>query len=200
MKPDLRVRIGSLELRNPILVASGIIGYGQDYDRLVDLSAIGGIVTKTVTRRQRVGNPPPRVVEVASGMLNSIGIENPGLEGFLEMPLAVGIVGGPIALHPKVRRALALVGAATSRELAAYMAAAGLAQNLAALRALGSVGIQRGHMALHARAVAASAGARGPQVEQIAQMLIDARDVKLSKARELLAELAKPSLRDVEDR
>ena len=85
MKPDLGVRIGSLELRNPILVASGIIGYGQDYERLVDLSAIGGIVTKTVTQRARVGNPPPRVVEVASGMLNSIGIENPGLEGFLEI-------------------------------------------------------------------------------------------------------------------
>ena len=85
MKPDLGVRVGSLELRNPILVASGIIGYGQDYERLVDLSAIGGIVTKTVTQRARVGNPPPRVVEVASGMLNSIGIENPGLEGFLEI-------------------------------------------------------------------------------------------------------------------
>ena len=89
MKPDLGVRIGSLELRNPILVASGIIGYGQDYERLVDLAAIGGIVTKTVTRRARVGNPPPRVVEVASGMLNSIGIENPGLEGFLEIKVPV---------------------------------------------------------------------------------------------------------------
>lgn len=89
MKPDLGVRVGSLELRNPILVASGIIGYGQDYERLVDLSAIGGIVTKTVTRRARVGNPPPRVVEVASGMLNSIGIENPGLEGFLEIKVPV---------------------------------------------------------------------------------------------------------------
>ena len=89
MKPSLTVRIGSLELRNPILVASGIIGYGQDYERLVDLSAIGGIVTKTVTRRARAGNPPPRVVEVAAGMLNSIGIENPGLEGFLEMKVPI---------------------------------------------------------------------------------------------------------------
>ena len=89
MKPALEVRIGSLRLRNPILVASGIIGYGQDYGRLVDLSAIGGIVTKTVTRRARAGNPPPRVVEVASGMLNSIGIENPGLEGFLETKVPI---------------------------------------------------------------------------------------------------------------
>lgn len=89
MKPSLEVQIGSLTLRNPILVASGIIGYGQDYERLVDLEAIGGIVTKTVTRRARAGNPPPRVVEVASGMLNSIGIENPGLEGFLEVKVPV---------------------------------------------------------------------------------------------------------------
>lgn len=82
--PSLEVRIGSLTLRNPVLVASGIIGYGAEYEGLVDLTSIGGIVTKTVTRHARAGNPPPRVVEVAAGMLNSIGIENPGLEGFLE--------------------------------------------------------------------------------------------------------------------
>jgi dihydroorotate dehydrogenase (NAD+) catalytic subunit len=85
VSPSVQVHIGSLTLRNPVLVASGIIGYGAEYERLVDLSAIGGIVTKTVTRRARAGNPPPRVVETASGMLNSIGIENPGLEGFLEI-------------------------------------------------------------------------------------------------------------------
>ena len=89
MTPSLAVRIGSLELRNPVLVASGIIGYGAEYERLVDLSAIGGIVTKTVTRHPRAGNPPPRVVETPSGMLNSIGIENPGLEGFLETKVPI---------------------------------------------------------------------------------------------------------------
>ncbi|HXL15397.1 MAG TPA: dihydroorotate dehydrogenase [Methylomirabilota bacterium] len=89
MTPSLEVRIGSLTLRNPVLVASGIIGYGAEYDRLVDLSAIGGIVTKTVTRGARAGNPPPRVVETPSGMLNSIGIENPGLEGFLEIKVPI---------------------------------------------------------------------------------------------------------------
>jgi dihydroorotate dehydrogenase (NAD+) catalytic subunit len=89
MTPALDVRIGSLTLRNPVLVASGIIGYGAEYERLVDLSAIGGIVTKTVTRHPRVGNPPPRVVETAAGMLNSIGIENPGLEGFLEIKVPI---------------------------------------------------------------------------------------------------------------
>ena len=82
-KPALGVRIGSLALRNPVLVASGIIGYGKEYEKLVDLERIGGIVTKTVTLRPRAGNPPPRVHETSSGMLNSIGIENPGLEGFL---------------------------------------------------------------------------------------------------------------------
>ena len=89
MKPAIDVRIGTLALRNPILVASGIIGYGQEYERLVDLKSIGGIVTKTVTRRMRPGNPPPRVAETPAGMLNSIGIENPGLEGFLETKVPV---------------------------------------------------------------------------------------------------------------
>ncbi|HMI32288.1 MAG TPA: dihydroorotate dehydrogenase [Candidatus Limnocylindrales bacterium] len=89
MTPALGVRIGSLALRNPVLVASGIIGYGVEYERLVDLSAIGGIVTKTVTRHPRAGNPPPRVVETPAGMLNSIGIENPGLEGFLEIKVPI---------------------------------------------------------------------------------------------------------------
>ena len=88
-KIDLSVRIGSLTLRNPVLVASGIIGYGKEYEKLVDLERIGGIVTKTVTLRPRVGNPPPRVHETASGMLNSIGIENPGLEGFLEQKVPI---------------------------------------------------------------------------------------------------------------
>jgi len=87
--PSLAVRVGSLTLRNPVLVASGIIGYGIEYERLVDLNAIGGIVTKTVTRHPRAGNPPPRVVETPAGMLNSIGIENPGLEGFLELKVPI---------------------------------------------------------------------------------------------------------------
>jgi len=89
VKPNLEVRIGSLALKNPVLVASGIIGYGKEYERLIDLGAIGGIVTKTVTRHARAGNPPPRVAETPAGMLNSIGIENPGLEGFLESKVPI---------------------------------------------------------------------------------------------------------------
>lgn len=89
MKRVLGVQIGSLKLRNPVLVASGIIGYGREYEGLVPLEKIGGIVTKTVTLRARAGNPPPRVAETSSGMLNSIGIENPGLEGFLEIKVPI---------------------------------------------------------------------------------------------------------------
>lgn len=89
MKPPLGVRIGALALRNPVLVASGIIGYGREYEGLVPLERIGGIVTKTVTLRARAGNPPPRIFETASGMLNSIGIENPGLQGFLELKVPI---------------------------------------------------------------------------------------------------------------
>jgi dihydroorotate dehydrogenase (NAD+) catalytic subunit len=87
---DLRVRIGDLELRNPILLASGTCGYGDEIAGLVDVEQLGGIVTKTVTPLPREGNPPPRIAEVAAGMLNSIGLENVGLEAFVErkLPLA----------------------------------------------------------------------------------------------------------------
>jgi len=120
--------------------------------------------------------------------------ENAGakyLVGRIELPLAVGTVGGPIRIHPAVQLAYKLLKIEGARELAAVMAAVGLSQNLAALRALGSVGIQRGHMALHARCVAVTAGARGEMVAQIADKLIalGAAHVKLEKARELLAQV-----------
>lgn len=80
---DLTVRLGGLELRNPILLASGTCGYGVELEGLLDFTAIGGIVTKTVTPRPREGNPPPRIAETPSGMLNSIGLENVGIDAFL---------------------------------------------------------------------------------------------------------------------
>jgi dihydroorotate dehydrogenase (NAD+) catalytic subunit len=80
---DLRVTIGSLELRNPVLLASGTCGYGEDIAGLVDVGQLGGIVTKTVTPEPRAGNRPPRIAEVPGGMLNSIGLENVGLEAFV---------------------------------------------------------------------------------------------------------------------
>jgi dihydroorotate dehydrogenase (NAD+) catalytic subunit len=79
---DLSVGIGRLRLVAPVLTASGTFGYGDEYAHVVDLHAIGGVVTKTITVEPRPGNPPPRVAEIASGMLNSIGLENVGLERF----------------------------------------------------------------------------------------------------------------------
>jgi dihydroorotate dehydrogenase (NAD+) catalytic subunit len=79
---DLAVRIGALALRNPVLTASGTFGYGDEYAHVVDLRLLGGVVTKTITVAPRPGNPPPRVAETAAGMLNSIGLENVGLERF----------------------------------------------------------------------------------------------------------------------
>jgi dihydroorotate dehydrogenase (NAD+) catalytic subunit len=79
---DLTVRIGSLTLGNPVLTASGTFGYGDEYAHVVDLEDLGGVITKTVTVRPRAGNPPARISETAGGMLNSIGLENVGLQRF----------------------------------------------------------------------------------------------------------------------
>ena len=79
---DLRVRIGPMTLRNPILTASGTFGYGDEYAHVVDLAGLGGVITKTVTLKPRAGNAPARIAETAAGMLNSIGLENVGLARF----------------------------------------------------------------------------------------------------------------------
>ena len=111
------------------------------------------------------------------------------LAGTLELPLAVGIVGGATRVHPGARAALKLLGAQSARELAEVMAAVGLAQNLGALRALATEGIQKGHMALHARQVAMAAGATGDQVQVVAARLIAERKIRPDRAQEILAEL-----------
>ncbi len=80
---DLSVTLGRLHLKNPILVASGTFGYARELAGSVDFAKLGGIVPKTVTRQPRIGNPPPRTVETASGMLNAIGLDNDGIEHFL---------------------------------------------------------------------------------------------------------------------
>lgn len=80
---DTRVAIGSLVLQNPVLVASGTFGYGDECADLVDVNALGGIITKSLSLRPRDGNPPERIVETASGMLNSIGLANIGVEKFI---------------------------------------------------------------------------------------------------------------------
>jgi dihydroorotate dehydrogenase (NAD+) catalytic subunit len=82
--PNLKVRIGSLELRNPILLASGTVGYGNEISEFTDLNKIGGIITKSLSLKPRKGNPPPRIVETPSGMLNAIGLANVGVDEFLK--------------------------------------------------------------------------------------------------------------------
>ncbi len=82
-KPDLRVRIGGLELQNPVMTASGTFGYGEEFADLVNLQRLGGIVAKGISLKPRPGNAPPRVVETPCGMLNAIGLENVGVERFI---------------------------------------------------------------------------------------------------------------------
>jgi hydroxymethylglutaryl-CoA reductase len=110
------------------------------------------------------------------------------LEGVLEMPMAVGIVGGATRVHPGAQAALKLMGVNTSADLAQIIVSVGLAQNLAALRALATEGIQRGHMTLHARQVAIAAGAKGDQVEKLAEKLVEEKTVRIDRAREIMAE------------
>ena len=83
-KVELSLQIGSLKLRNPILLASGTVGYGNEIAEFIDLNKIGGIVTKSVSLKPRKGNPPQRIVETPAGMLNAIGLANVGVEQFLK--------------------------------------------------------------------------------------------------------------------
>lgn len=80
---DLKVTISGIEFKNPLLTASGTFGYGSEVSDLYDVNILGGIITKTITRKKRIGNPPPRIVETASGMLNSIGLANVGIDEFI---------------------------------------------------------------------------------------------------------------------
>lgn len=113
-------------------------------------------------------------------------IDGESLVGTIALPLAVATVGGPTKVHPHVRTAFKILGISRAKELACVMASVGLAQNLAAIRALGTTGIQKGHMALHARCVAVEAGARGDLIEKITALLVASGDIKVENARRLL--------------
>ena len=113
------------------------------------------------------------------------------LVGTLEMPMAVGIVGGATKTHPLAATALRLAGVSSAAELAEIAVVVGLAQNMAALRALATEGIQRGHMALHARNIAIVAGAEGAEIDEIARLLVADHDVRVERAREILDRLRK---------
>jgi dihydroorotate dehydrogenase (NAD+) catalytic subunit len=97
-RTDSSVRIGPVTFKNPVFIASGICGYGEEYSPLIRIEDLGGVVTKTITLRPRLGNPPPRIHEVPTGALNSIGLENVGLDAYIKdkLPLlrerGVGVI------------------------------------------------------------------------------------------------------------
>jgi len=82
--PDLRVKIGRLTLKNPVIVASGTFGFGEEFEDFFDLNVLGAIIPKGISLKPMMGNPPPRVFETEGGMLNSIGLQNPGFRGFVQ--------------------------------------------------------------------------------------------------------------------
>lgn len=113
---ELQVRIGSLTLRNPVMTASGTFGYGREFSNLVNLHRLGGIVVKGISLLPRPGNPPPRIVETACGMLNAIGLENVGVERFitekmsflkgLDTPVIVNILGDSVEEYGEIAHRL----------------------------------------------------------------------------------------------
>ncbi len=113
---NLAVEIAGLKLKNPVMVASGTFGFGQEYSELFDLNQLGALVTKSVTLNPREGNPPPRIVETPAGMLNSIGLQNEGIKYFLEnhlpflsryqVPLVVNIAGESVEEYAELARTL----------------------------------------------------------------------------------------------
>jgi hydroxymethylglutaryl-CoA reductase len=117
--------------------------------------------------------------------------EDGDLVGEIELPMAVGLIGGAVRTHPIAKIAIKILGVKTANEFAEVLAAVGLAQNLGALRALASEGIQRGHMSLHARNIAVAAGATGKLVDLVAERMVKERKVRVDRAKELIAELSK---------
>jgi len=117
--------------------------------------------------------------------------EEGNLVGELELPMSVGTVGGSIRVHPLSRISQKILSVESARELAQVIVSVGLAQNLGALKALVTDGIQKGHMALHSRSVAIAAGATGDMINIISQQLIDKKDIRIGKAKELVEEYTK---------
>src|SRR5437899_773554 len=110
------VRIGDIEMKNPVMTASGCFGWGEEYRRFFDLNLLGALVGKAITPRPRPGNPGVRITETAGGMLNAIGLQNPGLDGFmdtilprlqdLECPIIANISADSVAGFARLAEAL----------------------------------------------------------------------------------------------
>jgi hydroxymethylglutaryl-CoA reductase len=116
---------------------------------------------------------------------------NGDLEGLIELPMAVGLIGGAVKTHPIARIAMKILNVKSANEFGEVLAAVGLAQNLGALRALSNEGIQRGHMSLHARNIAVTAGAKNAQIDFVAERMVKERKVRVDRAKEILEELNK---------
>ena len=158
-----------------------------------------GIMNGTIAVANAVGQDS-RAIEAAanayaakSGQYRSLSKwskdSDGNLIGELEIPLSVGIVGGIANVHPVAKVCTKILGAESAQELACVMAATGLAQNYSAIRALSTEGIQKGHMRLHARNLAAAAGATSEQIDEIVQKMIEQKSISLDKAKELLDQI-----------
>ena len=120
MKPDLKIEIAGVRFKNPVMVASGTFGYAEEFERLIDLDALGGIVTKSITIKERPGHPAPRTCETSAGMLNAIGLANVGVERFvdeklpflkkLKTAIIVNVAGSSMAEYVDVCRLLEKAG------------------------------------------------------------------------------------------
>ena len=125
VKPNLSIKIGKLKLKNPVMVASGT--FGEEYKDLIDIGSLGAIVTKTITLKARKGNPPPRICETPSGCLNSIGLENKGLDFFIDeklprlakfkAPIVVSIAGNDEDEFARLARRLDKIKGVSAIEL-----------------------------------------------------------------------------------
>ena len=124
--PNLAVNLGGLEMKNPVTVASGTFGYGQEYDRYFDVAGLGAVTTKSISLEPRAGNKPPRIVETPAGMLNAIGLQNVGVDAYLreklpflrkkDVPIIANIVGRTPHDYGELARRLEAEGAADAIE------------------------------------------------------------------------------------
>lgn len=115
--PDLRVKLGSLVLQNPVMTASGTFGYAREFENLMNLHRLGGVIVKGISLQPRAGNPPPRIVETACGMLNAIGLENVGVDKFISskmkylrglgIPVIVNVLGDSVEEYREITEKLA---------------------------------------------------------------------------------------------
>lgn len=127
MKPDTKVNVAGIRMKNPVMVASGTFGSGKEYSQFVDLEKLGALVTKSVTLKERKGNPTPRLAETPSGVLNSIGLQNRGIDAFIKddltflkkqkVPVIVSVAGESIKEYVDVAKKLSVVSGVDGIEL-----------------------------------------------------------------------------------